>query len=276
MRVLAYECLEAHESTKGSMTSVSLFRYGTRQYHRDNPVTIFITVNLDSQEVGWPDVIEDIEKGLEDHQLPALYVHIEHNVGISSAPPSLLDPDDEGASNRTGCGYIQGDYNKIVNLGEVIGPANFVLRQDGTEGYVGHGNLGCYVEVKTEGGSWDRYGLTNYHIMRGAFTGFDTTLINNKETALVAPPTQSALHIADEDGLSPGSHEALACVESPPRSMHDCTLWDAQKYLNRINVALQRYQINAMGSSDAEESYTRRNAQKAELIQEVEKRKDFF
>lgn len=273
MRVLVYECLEAHESTKGSMTSISLFRYGTGEYYGNNPVTIFITVDFDSEEFGWPEVIGYIEKSLKKHQLPALYIHIEHNVGISSAPPSLLDPEDERASNRTGPGRIQGDYNKTVNLGEVIGPANFVMREDRTEGYAGHGNLGCYVEVKTEAGSWERYGLTNYHIMRGVFPGFDTSIVNNKQTALVTPPAESSLLIADEDGLAPRSHEDLAWVESPPRSMHDCTLRAAQRYLDSLNESLQRVQSNVMGFPEG--TYTRVNGYKADLIQAVEKKKDF-
>ncbi|KAJ4004856.1 hypothetical protein NW752_009480 [Fusarium irregulare] len=130
MRILVYERLEGYDATKGSMTSISLFHYGTRQFYRNNLVTIFITVDYDSQEVGWPDVIEDIEKSLKDHQLPSLYIHIEHNVGFSSASPSLLDLEGERARNRLGPGYIEGDYNKTVNLSEVIGPANFVMRED--------------------------------------------------------------------------------------------------------------------------------------------------
>lgn len=157
-RVLVYECLEAHEATRGSMTSISLFHYGTKRFYGDNPATIFITVDYDSQEVGWPDVIEDIEKSLKEHHLPTLYIHIEHNVGFSSAPPSLLDLEGERARNRLGRGYIEDDYNKTVNLGEVICPANFVMRKDWTEGYSGHGNLGCYVEVKTAQGLWKNTG----------------------------------------------------------------------------------------------------------------------
>ncbi|KAH7179974.1 uncharacterized protein B0J16DRAFT_347994 [Fusarium flagelliforme] len=275
MRVLVYERLEAHEATKGSMTSISLFRYGTKRFYGNNPVTIFITVDFDSQEVGWPDVINDIEKSLKEHQLPDLYIHIEHNVGFSSAPPSLLDLEGEYARNRLGRGSIEDDYNKTVNLGEVIGPANFVMREDWTEGYVGHGNLGCYVEVKTAQGSWEKYGLTNYHIVRGAFPGFNTTIVN-KETVLVPPSAESSLFIVDEKGLPPGSHEALAMMESPPRSMHDYTLWIAQINLDDMNRSLQRLHINAMGFLDAEETYARVDGYKVELIQEVEKKKDFF
>ncbi|KAJ4129172.1 hypothetical protein NW768_007707 [Fusarium equiseti] len=275
MRALVYECLEAHQATKGSMTSISLFRYGPRLCHGNNPVTIFITVDFNSQEVGWPDVIEDIEKCLSEHELPVLYIHIEHNIGFSPAPPSLLDPEGENARNRIGRGYIEGAYNKTVNLGEVIGPANFVMRDNWTEGYTGHGNLGCYVEVKTAAGSWEKYGLTNYHIVRGAFRGFNTTIVN-KETVLVTPSAESSLLLADENGLPPGSHEALAMMESPPRSTHDYTLWMAQKELDRLNEALQRYQINAMGFLNADETYERVDGYKVDLIQEVEKKKSFF
>lgn len=275
MRILVHERLEVHEATKGYMTSISLFRYGTKRLYRDNPVTIFITVDHDSQEVGWPDVIENIEKSLKEHQLPPLYIHIEHNFGFSSAPPSLLDLEGERARNRLGRGYIEGAYNKTVNLGEVIGPANFVLREDSTEGYSGHGNLGCYVEVKTAQGSWEKYGLTNYHIVRGAFPGFNTTIIN-KETVLVTPSAQSALLVADENGLLLGSHEALAMEESPPRSMHDYTLWIAQKKLDEMNKSLQRLQDNITGSLHAKETYARVDGYKVELIEEVEKKKDFF
>ncbi|CAG7565190.1 unnamed protein product [Fusarium equiseti] len=275
MRVLVYERLEAHEATGGSMTSISLFYYGTKRIYGNNPVTIFLTVDFDSQEVGWPDVIEDIEKSLKENHLPALYIHIEHNVGFSSAPPSLLDPEGESSSNRIGRGYIEKAYNRTVNLGEAIGPANFVMREDWTEGYPGHGNLGCYVEVKTAAGSWEKYGLTNYHVVRGAFPGFNTTIVNN-ETILATPSAQSALLTADKDGLRPGSHESLYSMESPPRSLHDYTLRIAQRSLDSLNRSLQRLRDNPSIVPDPEETYARVDGYKVELIQEVEKKKDFF
>jgi len=274
MRVLVYERLEAHEATKGSMTSISLFHYGKKSLYGDNPVTIFITVDFDSQEVGWLDVIEDIEKSLKECQLPPLYIHIEHNVGFSSVPPPPIEPE-AGDGYSIGRISIEGNYSKTVNLGEAIGPANFVMREDWAEGYPGHGNLGCYVEVKTAAGSWEKYGLTNYHVVRGAFPGFNTTIVN-KETVLVTPSAQSALLAADEHGLLPGSHKALAMVESPPHSMHDYTLWLAQKELDEMNESLQELQNNPMGFLDAEEAYARVEGYKVELIEEVEKKKDFF
>lgn len=85
----------------------------------------------------------------------------------------------------------------------------------------------------------EKYGLTNYHIVRAAFPDFNTTIVN-KETVLVPPSAESCLLIADEKGLPPGSHEALAMMESPPRSMHDYTLWIAQINLDDINRSLQR------------------------------------
>ncbi|KAJ4004855.1 hypothetical protein NW752_009481 [Fusarium irregulare] len=65
-------------------------------------------------------------------------------------------------------------------------------------------------------------------------------------------------------------------MESPPRSMHDYTLWIAQKNLDEMNRSLQRLQDNVTGSSHAKETYERVNGYKVELIKKVEEKKDFF
>ncbi|KAG5655703.1 hypothetical protein KAF25_009202 [Fusarium avenaceum] len=235
LKRLVYQRLESNIGTKGHMTSIALFRYGLSETSADNPITIFITVDFESHEVTWPDVIHDIEQQLAAHSFPALYVHIEHNIGYLLAPPTftLVPPTGSDADitkkAKGGNAVIYGDYSTVVNLGDPIGPAKYIDGKDGSKQFPGYGTLGCYVEVKAgQSSEWETYALTNYHVIRGTLNGF-TTGEHKGKIAPLPPLPRCDLRRADEFGLAPGLHGHLSSIESPSRAKHNYTIWTSKK-----------------------------------------------
>lgn len=281
VRALVAECLEGNRATKGHMTSISLFHYGPDRIYTANPITIFITVDIDSDEVGWSSVVESIGSTLQVSYLPRFDVHIEHNNIFLSAPPFELVPP-VGDSDATilekaeiGNAIIKQDYSTIVNLGDTVGPAKYIDRDDGSKGYAGSGTLGCFVEVRTPAGSWEKYGLTNYHVVRGSIRGFKTKLVRNKSIE-VPPADTSPLLKADQKGLAPGAHETLALIESPSRAKHNYTMWDAHKEIERYDSTMQRLRISASTDPNAEAQLATTSRRRAEVFDRAQKKKEFF
>ncbi|KIL88347.1 hypothetical protein FAVG1_08426 [Fusarium avenaceum] len=280
---LVYQRLESHVGTKGHMTSISLYRYGMSWAETKNPITIFITVDFDSPELKWPEVIDDIEKQLVSHSFPALYIHIEHNIGYHLAPPTftLVPPTgtDKQITKRAkeSNAIILDDYSTVVNLGDAIGPAKYVEDKDGSKHFPGHGTLGCYVEIKTaQSSEWEKYALTNYHVIRGTLSGFSTGEVDGKRIPL-PPPARSNLRRADEVGLAPGQHGHLCSMESPSRTKHNYTMWHAEETIQDYNTREQEIMTKNV---DDDETKTRhmeilKNA-KAKATTDMDKKLDFF
>jgi hypothetical protein len=282
LKRLVYQQLENNIGTKGHMTSIGLFRYGLSEISADNPITIFITVDFESHEFMWPQVIHDIEQQLTAHSFPALYVHIEHNIGYHLAPPpfELVTPDgdhdDIAQKAEEGNAIIQGDYSTVVNLGDPIGPAKYVDGKNGSKHFPGHGTLGCYVEVKTSQSSeWEKYALTNYHVIRVALKGFSTGKSKGTMGPL-PPPTRCDLRRVDEVGLAPGLHDQLSLMESPSRAKHNYTIWKAKDTIDDINTQQQ----DVMGSNDDDATKATKveflDKVKAKTTANMEKKLDFF
>ncbi|KAM0243127.1 hypothetical protein ACHAP5_006917 [Fusarium lateritium] len=251
LKGLVRECLEDNMGTKGHMTSINLFHYGLDEDGLDvvfseNPITIFITVDFDSLEFMWPAVINDIKQQLAKHHFPALYIHMEHNIGYHLAPPKFplvpLAGDDKCIISRgiEGNEFILDEYSTVVSLGDSIGAAKYIISKDGSQECPGHGTLGCYVEIKTlQAPEWERYALTNYHVIRATLNGFSTGKVDGKTTISLPPPARCDLRKADEFGLAPGAHDQSASMESPPRSKHNYTIWDAKKAIENYNAQEQ-------------------------------------
>ncbi|KAM0354356.1 hypothetical protein ACHAPU_001400 [Fusarium lateritium] len=278
---LVFQSLESHVGTKGHMTSIGLFRYGLSETSADNPITIFITVDFESYEVVWPKVIHDVEQQLAAHSFPALYVHVEHNIGYHLAPPpfELVTPGDHdeiAEKSQAGNGIIQGDYSTVVSLGDSIGPAKYVDGKDGSKKYPGTGTLGCYVEVKTaQFSQWEKYALTNYHVIRATLKGFSTGKSKGKMGPL-PPPDRCDLRRVDEVGLAPGLHGYLSLMESPSRGKHNYTIWHAKKTLDDVNTKQQ----DVMGGNDDDAIKIAKvemlDKVKAKTTADMDKKVDFF
>nr|RBQ97630.1 hypothetical protein FVER53263_00135 [Fusarium verticillioides] len=74
------KCLDSFQATKGNWNTIALHRYGVLPDLKANPATIYISVDDDSDETGWNEVIADIKKMLEGEEgWGHLNVHMEHN-----------------------------------------------------------------------------------------------------------------------------------------------------------------------------------------------------
>ncbi|KAF5984628.1 hypothetical protein FCOIX_2517 [Fusarium coicis] len=74
------KCLESFQATKGYTNTLGLLRYGVLPDLKANPATIYISVDNDSDETGWDEVIADIKKMLQGEEgWGHVNVHMEHN-----------------------------------------------------------------------------------------------------------------------------------------------------------------------------------------------------
>ncbi|KAH7155363.1 hypothetical protein B0J13DRAFT_604376 [Dactylonectria estremocensis] len=71
--------LEAHEATFDKMNSLSLFRVGNSPELEQNPITVYISVDFESDETQWDTVVDDIRSNCRDEGWTDLSIHIEHN-----------------------------------------------------------------------------------------------------------------------------------------------------------------------------------------------------
>ncbi|KAG7292834.1 hypothetical protein NEMBOFW57_002879 [Staphylotrichum longicolle] len=72
------DILDRHPQTKERVTSVSLFKLGFSDDVDKNPLTLYISLDYESEETKWPPVVEEIEKCLDQYPYD-LRVHLEHN-----------------------------------------------------------------------------------------------------------------------------------------------------------------------------------------------------
>ncbi|KAG7412947.1 hypothetical protein Forpe1208_v008455 [Fusarium oxysporum f. sp. rapae] len=238
IRSLVHRRLDAHLSTRGRMTLIALLRYGLRYIPSDNPITIYISVNYDSEEEHWQSVIDDIQSNLSNFGYPALPVHIEHNVGVHSADFELLLPMGDPKMIRSkisgGNLRIDGDYKAKIDLGDPIGAARYVEKGK-DKGSPLFGTFGCYIEIKKKGSSrWEKYGLTNYHVVRPAINGFKLEANNKGDSEIACPEARSNLYKVDTVGFKPSSMIPSVAFECPPRVKHNCTIWAIDDEISQI------------------------------------------
>ncbi|KAI1071731.1 hypothetical protein LB507_005163 [Fusarium sp. FIESC RH6] len=79
IRRLVRQRLDAFKATRGEVSVVTLSRYGVSEQTEENPVTIFIGCFKDSDETGWLEVIDDIQKNIAEHGWTDVYIHMEHS-----------------------------------------------------------------------------------------------------------------------------------------------------------------------------------------------------
>ncbi|KAF5009996.1 hypothetical protein FDECE_3813 [Fusarium decemcellulare] len=73
------EILNSFEATRARWNTIAMFRLGFLKDPECNPNTVYISVDYDSDETQWDEVIDRIEHFLEEAGWGSLEVHIEHN-----------------------------------------------------------------------------------------------------------------------------------------------------------------------------------------------------
>ncbi|KAF5624764.1 hypothetical protein F25303_11479 [Fusarium sp. NRRL 25303] len=74
--------LQSLTATQGHITCLSLQKYGTDDCVQDNPPTVYISVDHDSDETQWPEVVTEVKRTLDAAEWDDVQVHIEHNQGM--------------------------------------------------------------------------------------------------------------------------------------------------------------------------------------------------
>ncbi|KAF5707144.1 hypothetical protein FGLOB1_7095 [Fusarium globosum] len=226
----AWECLsstifnrlQSLRATQGHVTCLSLQKYGTDDYAEANPPTIYISVDHDSDETQWPDVVTEVQRTLDAAEWDDVQVHIEHNQGMVGYFDNITNPTRE----QTHRGYrlkkrMEDNYYSTVHIGDDFGAARDIKRTDGKQLSPTNGTIGCFVQLRTSGpeSTWRTFILTSYQVVRPAFDGF--TVTPDGADSSVAPPTaNSDLWTVDSVGYTPDSLAKPTTFESPSRSKH--------------------------------------------------------
>ncbi|KAF4499489.1 hypothetical protein FAGAP_4339 [Fusarium agapanthi] len=279
LRSMVNRRLNAHLSTRGRMTLIALLRYGLDPCSSRNPITIYISVNYDSEEEHWQSVIDDIQSSMVKFGYPELPVHIEHNVGIHAADFELLLPtgDRRQILDKLSAGNlrIDGDYKQKIDLGDPIGAARYVDKGK-DKGNPLVGTFGCYIEIKKKGSSvWEKYGLTNYHVVRPAFTGFKLEVSDKGKAEIASPEVRSNLYRVDNDGFKPSSMIPSVSFECPPRIKHNFTIWAINDEISQI----EKDQAETLSNGTPQQQKAtsdRLDAQKKDLVEEKAAKLAYF
>jgi hypothetical protein len=271
LRSMVSRRLDAHSSTRGRMTLIALLRYGLNYVPSHNPITIYISVNYESEEEHWQSVIDDIQSNMSKFGYPDLPVHIEHNVGFQVGDFELLPPKGDRLKilRKMSAGNlrIDGEYKTKVDLGDPIGAGRYV-DEGKDKGSPLFGTFGCYIEIKKKGSSvWEKYGLTNYHVVRPTFTGFKLHINNKGNTKIASPEVRSNLYRVDNDGFKPSSMIPSVSFEYPPRMKHNFTVWAINDEISEV----EKDQALALSYGTAQQQKAtsdRLEAKKKDLVEE--------
>jgi hypothetical protein len=237
------ESLNSFDATRHYVTSIMLLRHGLSPNTGSNPVTIYISVDLRSDEKQWDMILSYIETSLKVLGWDDIRVHLEHN-SPCLLPFQLLEPkgkhediyDKISESNLV----INGEYHDSVNLGDDISASDYFDHNDGTRFNPLCGTLGCYVEIKTKKNTeWKKVGLTNYHNTRPGFQGWTINADVNGGSIIGLPSSNSQLLNVDQNGWKPGTTGVLTPFESPSRVKHNFTVWDLKQKIQEAQEMVQ-------------------------------------
>ncbi|KAG4264933.1 hypothetical protein FPRO04_10112 [Fusarium proliferatum] len=259
--------LNSFETTRQHVTSIMLLRHGLSPNTAINPITIYISVNLGSDEKQWDLILTSIETSIKNLGWTDIRVHLEHN-SPCLLPFRLLDPKGTHKEIRDkiseGNLVIHGEYHDSVNLGDDISASQYFDRDDGESFNSLCGTLGCYVEIKTTTNTqWTKVGLTNYHNARPGFQGW-TIYDDAKGHHIGSPLPNSQLLYVDQNGWLPGMSGGPVLFESPSRIKHNFTVWHLKQ---KIQAA----------KDDMQEDPSNENKKDlADLEGELQRKVDFF
>ncbi|CVL05894.1 uncharacterized protein FPRN_14218 [Fusarium proliferatum] len=224
----AWECLsgtifhrlQSFRATQGHITCLSLQKYGTNDYAGANPPTVYISVDCDSDETQWPEVITEVKRTLDATGWDNVQVHIKHNEGMIGHFDNFTNPTRE----QMNLGYglkkrIEDDYYSTVHIGDDFGAARDIKRTDGEQLSPTNGTIDCFVQLRTSEPepTWRTFILTSYQSVRPAFNGFTVTP-DGTDSSVAPPIANSDLWTVDSAGYTPDSSAKPTTFESPSRS----------------------------------------------------------
>lgn len=254
-----FDLLESFPATRSRMTNMSLLRLGYERDFAPGPVTVYISVDYDSDESAWAPVVAAIERYLRESGWPEINVHMEHNEALQPRfvpKPARLPADFPRKPLRPLSSYHHvpplREHKRRVGLGAGISASAYLHRTGDNEKKCYHspeGTLGCYVQVKTATApEWKTVVLTSYRAVRPCFEGFvlEQSPVSPR-TVVAAPPTpNSALELLDRDGRAPNdAAEDGNVMESPSRLRHDEDIRDLEGLVASIGYTPSQIELTA-------------------------------
>ena len=245
--------LETYPDLGPHITSVCLFRLGYSKNRAQNPITLYVSVAYDSNELLWPAPITALEKLLAEAGWGHVKVHMEHGE-VQHQAFELNPPRDSVRSCLTLKRGV--DYPERVGLGMDISAAKYFARAgDQLRSNSLMGTLGCYVQVKTKSNpQWTTFALTNHHVIRPAVPGFRVTKNSKSNETETAPPdANSRLAAADISGITPKQVSKWSCapMESPSRAKHNHTIQNIKVAVEK-NPSLQPHLDSKLSFFDSD------------------------
>lgn len=189
----------------------------------------------EAPNTAWPPVLRTIQTYLDtlEHELTA---HMDHNT-VDLCAFDLLPPDPSVPSQAK-----WPPYKQRVDFGSEIGPSLYLVDYDRNELNSGFGTFGGYVQIRTTTNpGWTRYALTNFHVIRPCFYGFQFDTGKKKDgkavfDARTAPRQESSCWKADSKGFGPSKPAQRRGVESPSRRTHNLAVRDVEKVVEGYRV----------------------------------------
>jgi hypothetical protein len=240
-----FNILQKFGSTAGHMTTIALFKLGLNEAY-NNPKTVYVTVDYESPESGWPPVVKNMQTFVDEFGFD-LHVHLEHNV-MGHAAFALVSTnltDAERHIRERDFNYDhQRPYTTAVSSGADIGAGCYIRRTDGELASPPVGTLGCWVEINIKDKGWEKMALTNYHIVRPSIEGY---IIGVKKVEVEAgkpwvarrdmgdPSQNSELWTADHKGLTPKSMPNHHRMEHPARVKHNFAVETLQRKIGSLD-----------------------------------------
>ncbi|KAF4962953.1 hypothetical protein FSARC_8979 [Fusarium sarcochroum] len=176
IRDCVYRRLESFEATNSHTTSITLMARGYQREPISNPITVFITLDPESKQADWGDVLEDIKGHVDSIGWGNLHIHMEHGVcdsfTLKQEKPLGIRKDTQEAFGRDP--HTRGDYN------DKIQPTDIIANSSSFNGNAApSATLGCLIQVNTEvDKGWHQYALTSYEVARPSFGGYTRSIGN--------------------------------------------------------------------------------------------------
>lgn len=284
IRDCVYERLQAHEATRSHTTAITLMKRGYLQDPRSNPITIYISLGLGSNEAEWEGVRRDITTRLKEIEWGNLFVHMEHGLCKSymlrKTPPMGLEGLTKTAGERAH--HNRQEYRIGMRPGDDL--AATWRSCDGVPAACA--TMGCWIEFqqRSDPDKWHKGALTNYQVARPAFEGYkaclDTTSgrYGDGRTLTKAqyerikiylgevPATwNSHLEEVDERGFQFRYRDKCsALIESPSRLKHDFSMecLEEDRTAHKRDLILEPLEL-----ADLLEAIDKKRTRKAEFFE---------
>lgn len=230
------DIMASYPHTAGHATSIQLFRLGISSNDDDNPNTVYVSVDYECLETKWPPVVGEIQQFLRQFTYADLKLYFEHNIVEQCAFPLVRSRRSRAeieAKQKAFRLLPDFPYQTRVNLGVDISASNYLKGSDGNDFSPLLGTLGCWLEIKTKKyPNGVKVALTNYHVIRQAYDGFQLLVDSKGESRIGEPKEDSQLWKLDENGIF--TESTAPEIEHPTRLKHNFGVYERETIIETI------------------------------------------